>query len=217
MGGCVEKRTGDWGLNVNEILQGYAAHAKDDLVSRYEAISSRQVYAPVLDLLPVEPVRIADVGAGTGRDAAWFAELGHRVVAVEPVEELRVSGMARHSDSPIEWLDDRLPELEKAQALGPFDLVTLCAVWQHIDDDARQLALANLAQMTSAGGRLVMSLRHGPGAKDRKVFPISADSTIDAAGHVGFELLRRAEAASVQAANQANGVFWTWLVFRKAD
>jgi 2-polyprenyl-3-methyl-5-hydroxy-6-metoxy-1,4-benzoquinol methylase len=216
MGG-VEKRTGDCGFDVNEILQGYAAHAKDDLISRYEAISSRQVFAPVLDLLPVEPVRIADVGAGTGRDAAWFAEFGHRVVAVEPVEELRVSGMARHSDSPIEWLDDRLPELEKAQALGPFDLVTLCAVWQHIDDDARQLALANLAQMTSAGGLLVMSLRHGPGAKDRKIFPISADSTIDAVGHVGFELIRRAEAASVQPANQANGVFWTWLVLRKAD
>ena len=204
------------GADVNEILQGYAASAKDDLVSRYEAVSSHQVYAPVFDLLPIEPVRVADIGAGTGRDAAWFAGLGHRVVAVEPVEELRAAGMARHSDLPIEWLDDRLPELEKAQARGTFDLVTLCAVWQHIDDDARHLALANLARMTSAGGRLIMSLRHGPGAKDRRVFPVSAESTIDAASKLGFKLTRRAEAPSVQPANRASGVFWTWLVLGKA-
>jgi 2-polyprenyl-3-methyl-5-hydroxy-6-metoxy-1,4-benzoquinol methylase len=203
-------------VNVNEILQGYAAHAKDDLVSRYEAVSSHQVYAPVFDLLPIERVRIADIGAGTGRDAAWFAGLGHRVVAVEPVEEFRTAGMLRHSDLSIEWLDDRLPGLEKARARGTFDLVTLCAVWQHIDDDARQFALANLAHMTSAGGLLMMSLRHGPGARDRQVFPVSADSTIDAAMRLGFELLRRAEAASVQAGNQASGVFWTWLVLGKA-
>lgn len=204
-----------WSVSVNEILQGYAAHAKDDLIARYEAISSCEVYAPVFDLLPIEPARIADVGAGTGRDAAWFAGLGHRVLAVEPVSELRAAGALLHPDIPIEWLDDRLPGLEKAQARGTFDLVTLSAVWQHIDDEARQLALANLAQMTSAGGLLMMSLRHGPGAKDRRVFPVSAASTIDAASHLGLNLIRRAEVASVQAANRANGVVWTWLVFRK--
>ena len=174
------------GVNVNEILQGYALHAKDELVARYEAISSHQVYAPVFDLLPIEPARIADVGAGTGRDAAWFAGLGHRVVAVEPVGELRAAGMVLHSDLPIEWLDDRLPGLEKTQARGAFDLVTLCAVWQHIDNEARQLALANLARMIRPGGRLIMSLRHGPGAKDRQVFPVAAESTIDAAGSLAL-------------------------------
>jgi SAM-dependent methyltransferase len=202
-------------VNVKEILQGYAAHARDDLIARYEAISSQQVYAPVIDLLPIVPARIADVGAGTGRDAAWFARLRHQVVAVEPVEEFRAAGMMRHSDLPIEWLDDQLPELEKTQQRGTFDLVTLCAVWQHVDDDVRPVALANLARMTGAGGLLIMSLRHGPGARDRRVFHVSADSTIDAAGNLGFQLIRRTNAASVQPANRANGVFWTWLVLGK--
>ena len=209
-----EVRQATRSVDVNDILQGYAA-ARDDLVSRYEAISSEQVFAPVLDLLPTEPMRIADIGAGTGRDAAWFAGAGHQVLAIEPVEELRTAGMLRHSDVPLDWLDDRLPELEKSLARGPFDLVTVCAVWQHIDDGARQLALKNLAHMVSADGLIVMSLRHGPGAVGRRVFPISTEATIDTARHFGCEVIRKAEAASVQAANQANGVSWTWLVLRK--
>ncbi len=201
---------------MKRILSRYAAAANADLIARFEAISSHDVYAPVLNLLPTKPVRMADIGAGTGRDAAWFAGQGHHVLAVEPVEELRTAGMTLHDSHRIEWLDDQLPELTKARATGVFDLITLCAVWHHLDDDARQLAIANLARMTTADGLLIMSLRHGLGADGRQVFPISADETISAAGLCGFELVQRTEAASVQAGNRANGVCWTWLALRKS-
>jgi 2-polyprenyl-3-methyl-5-hydroxy-6-metoxy-1,4-benzoquinol methylase len=201
---------------MKRILSRYAAAANAELIARFEAISSHDVYSPVLNLLPTKPVRMADIGAGTGRDAAWFAGQGHHVLAVEPVEELRTAGMTLHDSHRIEWLDDQLPELAKARATGVFDLITLCAVWQHLDDDARQLAIANLARMTTADGLLIMSLRHGLGADGRQVFPISADETISAAGLCGFELVQRTEAASVQAGNRANGVCWTWLALRKS-
>ncbi|REN11303.1 class I SAM-dependent methyltransferase, partial [Mycobacterium tuberculosis] len=75
---------------------------------------------------PDVPARVLDIGAGSGRDAAALAALGHRVVAVEPTPELRAEGMRRHAALPIEWIDDHLPGLHRVQALGVrHDLILL--------------------------------------------------------------------------------------------
>lgn len=200
---------------VNDILDGYAAAATPDLIEGYEAFDPAVLYAPVLDLLPKTPGRAADIGTGTGRDAAWLAGQGHRVLAVEPVRALREAGMARHGDKGITWLDDTLPDLSAARELGPFDLVTLNGVWQHIDDTARAVAMPVLAAMLARGGRLVLALRHGPGVAGRRAFPMSDEATIAAAGGCGLALLRRQDTASHQAGNRALGVRWTWMAFER--
>ncbi|HEY0296776.1 MAG TPA: class I SAM-dependent methyltransferase [Bordetella sp.] len=105
---------------VQQILDGYAEAATPALIARIDSLDAREIYAPVLDLLPAAPVNIADIGAGTGRDAAWFAEQGHHVWAVEPVEALREAGRSRHRSDRITWLDDRLPHLAEARMHGPF-------------------------------------------------------------------------------------------------
>jgi SAM-dependent methyltransferase len=199
---------------MNDVLSGYAA-ASAGLVARFEAISSAELFAPVCDLLPKSPARITDIGAGTGRDAAWFAANGHRVLAVEPVEGLRTAGMALHADPRIAWLDDRLPELSAARREPRFDLVILCAVWQHLDDEDRAIAIRHLAGVTASGGLLILSLRHGAGAPDRRVFPVSVEIVVGSARREGFAVVRATEAASVQASNHAAGVRWTWLALRK--
>ncbi len=82
-----------------------------------------------------------DIGAGTGRDAAWLASLSHTVVATEPVDALREAGMARRASPNISWVKDGLPELSYVLALGQvFDLVLLCAVWQHVSAVDRRIA-----------------------------------------------------------------------------
>lgn len=199
---------------MNDVLAGYAA-ASAELAARFEAISTRDLLAPVLDLLPSNSVRVADVGAGTGRDAAWFAAQGHDVLAVELVAELRAFGMAHHPGSCIRWLDDRLPILAAAREHAPFDLVTSCAVWQHLDNEVRPAAMSSLSAMTQTGGLLILSLREGVGAPDRRVFPVSVPATLAAADACGFDLVRAVEAPSVQGGNRANGVRWTWLALRK--
>ncbi len=78
----------------------------------------RQVLAPVGDLLLARAGTALDIGAGTGRDAAWLARRGHRVLAVEPVAALRSAGEALHRMANLEWLDDGLPELARARARG---------------------------------------------------------------------------------------------------
>lgn len=200
---------------MNDILDGYAAAATPDLIARYEAFDPAVLYAPVRDLLPQKPGRVADIGTGTGRDAAWFTNRGHCVLAVEPVRALREAGMALHGDKGITWLDDTLPELAATREHASFDLVTLNGVWQHIDDAARAIAMPVLAAVLAPGGRLILALRHGPGAAGRPAFPISDDATIDAAAGCGLTLLRCRETGSHQAANRALGVFWTWMVFER--
>lgn len=200
---------------MQDVLEGYAAVATADLIAAYDGLSPASIYQHVIDLLPKRCIKIADIGAGTGRDAAWFAAMGHDILAIEPVRELREAGQKLHPAANIKWLDDRLPHLGAVPTGGSFGLVTLCAVWQHLTDEDRAIALPRLATKIARGGILIMSLRHGPGAKGRRVFPVSSDMTIEMAYACGLHLLRSRDADSVQKGNQAMGVSWTWLAFEK--
>lgn len=198
---------------MDEVLADYAAAATPELISGYDSLPSDQIYAPVRDLFPQHRARVADIGAGTGRDAAWLARQGHRVLAVEPVRAFREAGARLHGDS-VEWLDDRLPDLEALRRRAPFDLVLLCAVWHHLDTAGRKRAIDSLAAIVAAGGRLVVSLRHDP-SPDRLSFPAPPEETVGLARAAGFSLVRQTETGSVHAESRAKGVRWTWLVLAR--
>lgn len=202
-------------MNQDAIFQGYAAHSLE-LVPRFEALKTEDVLAPVLDLLPSRPGRALDVGAGTGRDAAWLTKRGHHVLAVEPVSELRRAGRVLHHESNIAWLDDSLPFLWRANVRGEtFDLILGIAVWQHLPADQHKLALASLSSLASPGCRVILSVRHGPGAPNRACFAADTDRLVAAAKDNRFDLLARRRADSVQPRNQRAGVTWDWLCFER--
>lgn len=195
----------------SDVFSGYALEA-EDLILRFEALSSEDVLRPVLDLLPQQPANILDVGAGTGRDAAWLAEGGHEVVAVEPVEELRRAGMALHPHPRLMWVDDRLPDLAVLLEDGrPYDLILIVAVWQHLQPEHHPVAVSSLAAIMAPKARLILSLRHGRGSPSRPCYPASADSVVELAESEGLRLLSRRQSPSVQRRNMDQGVTWTWL------
>jgi len=198
-----------------DVLEGYAGEAAR-LVPHFEALSSAEVLGPVLDLLPSAPSRVCDIGAGTGRDAAWLAERGHHVVAVEPVFELREGGRRLHLSAAIEWVDDRLPDLNVVAARGErYDLVLAVGVWQHVAPEQHFEGAASLAALVALKGRLILSIRHGPGAPGRPCFPASVDEFIAAAQGAGLDLVARRSADSIQPRNRAAGVTWTWLCMER--
>lgn len=199
---------------MNDVFSIYATTAQKH-VTRFEAIPSEDLLAHVADLLPPAPARVADIGAGSGRDAAWFAARGYDVLAVEPVAELRTAAMALHPSPRIAWLDDRLPHLPALAECGQFDLVTLCAVWHHLAPAHRETAMTRLAATIAPGGLLILSLRHGPEYHDRPVYPVRPEETVEEAGRCGLALVRRVEADSIQGDNRAAEVRWTWLALRK--
>ena len=198
---------------MNEVLEGYE-NAEPGMINRFEAISSQELYRPIEEFLPKQPATVLDIGAGTGRDAAWFANKGAKVVAVEPVDQLRETGRSIHRGSSIEWVNDALPSLTKTLARGDaYEFVLLSGVWQHLDRTRRERAMPNLRKLTQMSGTLIMSVRHGPGAASRPVFPADVEHTISLAQHESFVLQFQTKAPSVQKANRDAGVTWTWLVF----
>jgi SAM-dependent methyltransferase len=198
-----------------DVLQGYAAEAAA-LIPRFEELRTRDVLAPVAALLPARPSRVLDIGAGTGRDAAWFADRGHHVVAVEPVDAFRQAGMALHPSERIAWVKDTLPALARLRS-DPrgYDLVLVIAVWQHLPRQEHRHAIGALADKVAPRGRLILSLRHGPGSASRPCHPADAERIVAYAKDAGLELRLRRSAASVQQRNRDLGVTWTWLCFER--
>jgi len=184
------------------------------LATQYESITFEEVHSAALHLFPSVPAMVLDVGAGTGRDSAALTLRGHKVVAVEPTAEMRHYGQQAHADQPIVWIDDALPELRTVRALGhEFDLILMAAVWMHLDPQERPRAMRVLAQLlTTGGGRIVMTLRHGPTPHGRRMCNVSAVETIGLATAVDLALIHRSKRADLR--NLA-GVTWSTLVLEK--
>jgi SAM-dependent methyltransferase len=165
---------------------GYGTRAAD-LAAQYESITFEDVHRDVLHLFPAEPSHVLDIGAGSGRDAAALALRGHRVVAVEPMQELRAEGQRLHPLPTLQWLDDQLPELLVIRNLKQrFDVILLTAVWMHLDAAERKTAMGAIASLLRVGGIVVMSLRHGPIPDGRRMFDVSADETVALGEHAGL-------------------------------
>jgi SAM-dependent methyltransferase len=205
-------------ISFGEPARGTAGYAEQapTLIERYEAIPFAEKHKAFLDLIPLEPSTVLDVGAGTGADAAWLANRGHRVLAIEPTSELRAYGMARHSSPRIEWLDDCLPRLDKVLQSGrTFDRILASAVWMHLDERERSLAMPVLASLLAGEGALLMSIRHGPVPDGRVMFEVSSRETIALASSCGLGVLLDVRTPSVQAANSQAGIMWSQLAFKR--
>lgn len=191
---------------------GYAENA-DALAVQYESLTFDRTHRDVMHLMPPAPSRVLDIGAGTGRDAAGLARLGHAVVAAEPTAEMRAHGQRLHADAAIEWVDDSLPDLPVLRASGrQFDLIMLTAVWMHLDEQERSAAMASLAALAAPGAAIVMSLRHGPVPEGRRMFDVSGEETRALAARHGLSAIYD---AARKDSLRRDGVHWTVLGFRR--
>jgi SAM-dependent methyltransferase len=192
--------------------EGYAADARR-LAAQYESIAFADLHRAILPLLPAPPARVVDIGAGSGRDAAALAALGHQVLAVEPTAALRAEGMRLHPDLGIEWLDDALPGLPKLAARGArFDLVMLVAVLMHLDATERAHAMAPIAAAVAPGGLLYLTLRHGPVPEGRRMFDVPEHEVAALAAAHGLAPVHRSTRSDVLGRDD---VTWTMLAFRR--
>src|SRR5690606_28964617 len=126
----------------------YDNHVRE-AAARYEALAFPDIHGALLALLPSPEGALAlDVGAGSGRDAAWLAEQGFEVVAVEPSRAMREEAERRHPHPRIRWIDDRLPALARVARLGTaFDVILLSAVWMHVSPSDRARAFRKLINL----------------------------------------------------------------------
>lgn len=190
--------------------QGYSAEAPE-LLKIYERVRFEEAHLQVLALIPAAPCDVLDIGAGTGRDAAWFAARGDRVTAIEPTREMREGAMTLHPSPNIAWIDDHLPVLASVRGRR-FDLVWMSAVWMHFDAAERAAMMPVVAALVKPGGSLMISLRHGPVPEGRRMFEVRAEETAAHAAREGLSLVY----AGLHESVYAPGVDWSRLWFRRA-
>lgn len=192
---------------------GYSKAAKI-FVEASNEINFNELHQPFLKFIPTKPSHILDVGAGIGRDAANFSDMGHSVTAVEPVKEFRESGQKLYRSSNIEWLDDSLPKLSKLKHQHQFNFVLASAVWHHLNQEEQQQAIARVAQLLKPKGIFALTLRHGPAGVGTHVFPTDGQQTIETAKTCGLtNLLHLKHQPSIIIGK--DDVTWTKLVFTK--
>lgn len=190
-------------------IHHYEHHA-DQLVSQYESLAFEDVHASLLDLLPAPGATILDIGAGFGRDAAWFAAHDYDVVAVEPSDAMRAHARALHPSPRIHWLSDSLPELAQVRRLGlSFDLILLSAVWMHVPPAQRAGALRKLATLLSPNGRIAISLRLGAPDTARAMYAVTLHELTSLAQQFGLRPVHVSD--STDKLGRA-GVAWTTAV-----
>jgi SAM-dependent methyltransferase len=192
----------------------YDAHAAD-LADRYEAIEPARLHGWLGGLLPAAPGTVLDIGAGSGRDAAWFSGQGYDVIAAEPSSGMRSEAQRLHPNPRIRWINDQLPELS---ILGPlaitFDVVMLTAVWQHVPPPQRDRAFRKLTGLLRSGGLLAISLRSGPSPAGSGMHPVSLEEIERLARNHGFAVEKVQHSADQQGRTD---VSWTNVALRLPD
>ena len=201
-------------FTIRDVVASYNAKAPT-LVRDYEDLLFEEVHAPVLDLLPDPGAHILDMGAGSGRDAAWFAANGYNVLAAEPSAEMRNLGKALHPSPNIRWLDDALPAQEKVlRTKLTFDLIWLSAVWMHVPPSARARAFRKLVSVMSPGGSMMLTLRQGPPPADRPMEPATAADVEVLARRHGLQTVRSERIPDILG---RNGIAWEVVWLRLPD
>ena len=203
-----------------------------NLAQQYLSKSFEEVHQSWAEFLPSiisnPNARILDLGAGSGRDAKYLADLAQethleknniQVLAVEPATELLKLGQRATAGTKVKWLTDSLPALTSVTKLEvSFDLILLSAVWMHIAPSERARAIRKLANVLKPGGKIVISLRHGQTEEDftqRKMHVVCADELKKLASDVG--LFCKLETPKESDKLGRNHVSWQTVVLQMPD
>lgn len=191
----------------------YEKHARE-VAASYESLDAEKLLRWLRDYLPAEGGRVLDVGAGSGRDAAWLARRGHQVVAVEPSPAMRVEAGKYHESLDIQWEDEQLPNIPKASSQGPYDLILLSAVWMHVAQVQRKRAFRKLINLLAPGGTLAITLRKGPEIPERGIHEVTAEELESLSYDHGAVVVHRDECPDQQ---RREDVHWNQIAIRFPD
>lgn len=153
----------------------YDKHAST-VAAQYESVKPESLYEWLTDFLPKPPALVLDVGAGSGRDAAWLAAKGYEVFAVEPAKAMREAATMLHPAASVRWVHDSLPKLDYTVRSGlSFDVILLSGVWMHVPPGQRPRAFRKLVNLLRPDGIIAISLRIGLEEPERGMY--GADSS----------------------------------------
>ena len=111
------------------------------------------------------PGLTADIGSGSGRDAAWLTANGYPAIGYDLSEALLAQARARFSH--IEFKKAALPDLSGVPARH-FDNVVCETVLMHLPSEEIAPAVARMLEILKPGGVIYMSFRITENADHRE-------------------------------------------------
>ena len=137
-----------------------AAYADPRLAALYDALNpAGPELTFYLSLAAGPPIRVLDMGCGTGRLACAFAAAGHEVTGADPAAAMLDVARGRPGGGQVRWIEADAAGLPA----GPgFDLVVMTGhVFQLLLDDREVRAvLRALAGRLAPGGRIAFETRN---------------------------------------------------------
>lgn len=120
------------------------------VAAEYERGRPGYPQAAIAWLLGPAPLEVLDLGAGTGKLTGALLAAGHRVVAVEPLPQMRTLLAAGHPEARVmEGVAERLPLGD-----GCVDAVVAGAAFHWFDHDAAQREIARVLRAPGVLGLL---------------------------------------------------------------
>lgn len=182
--------------------------ARRHLTARFE-----DVHRQLLPYLPRDG-SVADIGAGSGRDADALTKLGFDVTAVEPSAQMRALAHLAQAGSRARWIDDSLPRLSRLRIMGRrFDFILCSAVLMHISPRSLGESFRALRAIAQNHGRVAVSLRDATEHDPPGIFYRHPPAAVRAAAAAaGLILLDSGEDAD--SLGRSN-IVWRWYVFER--
>jgi cyclopropane fatty-acyl-phospholipid synthase-like methyltransferase len=129
----------------------------------------QRVFIEIADLITGS---VLDVGCGTGENALFLAERGHRVTGIDflekPIAEAKTKAQARGLQATFLVMD----ALHLDDIVEVFDSVIDCGLFHVFSDEDRQRYVQGLASVVKPGGSLIVlcfSDKEPPGDGPRRV------------------------------------------------
>lgn len=169
-----------------------AIFADPQLARLYDALNPvEDDQLGLVELAGSEPMRVLDLGCGTGRLALMLAEHGHDVVGVDPALAMLAVARTRDVDGRVRWVEADARHVDLGDAR--FDLIVMTGnVFQvFLTDDDALATLARAHHHLSRGGRLTFESRE-PSAREWETWTLEETrETVSVSGIGAVEVAYR--------------------------
>lgn len=198
-------------------IQFYAENARA-MAQRYDSVEGgiSDFFAEVFGKAPI---KILDVGCGSGRDLKRLQDLGHEVWGVDACKEFLQLAHENHQIEENHLVEASLPDLD-IDFTTKFEGVLCSAVLMHLPPDDLPKALDRMLNLLNPMGTLLLSYstaRPGLDEEDRddrgRYFAPIPESIIPLLMQSKGAMLRMKR--KVQDASGREGVEWVVQVFQK--
>jgi SAM-dependent methyltransferase len=159
-----------------------SSYADPRLAAVYDALNPPGAHTEFyLGLAGDSPVRILDVGCGTGLLACELAARGHQVTGADPAAAMLSMARRRPGGSLVRWIEAGAADLP---AVASFDLVLMTGhVFQlFLDDRDVRAALTAIRRSLAPGGRVALETRNPAVREWAQWNPQETRQHVDAAG-----------------------------------